>query len=127
MREVVDELRDGECELVPVDHVEIRERAFAYDATIRDPEGAGSVVRQPPYRVLHAERTALSYPVGEEIGGCAGVHRLADVRAGVGEPYEHFGLGEHLPDGIDALVQKRPREEQPAIRLEREIDEGFDR
>ena len=47
--------------------------------------------------------------------------------AGVGEPEEHYRVGQHLADRVCLLVEQRPRQQQRAVGLEREVDERLDR
>ena len=53
------------------------------------------------------------------MGGRARVHRLADVRAGVGQPEQHQRVDEHLGDRVDLLVEERPGEQERAVGRER--------
>ena len=126
VREVVVVLGDGECQCVPVDDVEVGERTFPHDAPVGDPERRGGVGREPPDRVLDGEQTALTHPVGEQGRGDAGVHGLTDVGTGVGEPHHDLRCQEDLADRLDVLVDQRPREQDRAIGLEREVDERLD-
>ena len=91
--EIMHELRLPLGDLIEVDHVHVGPLAGLQHAAVVQPDHARLGTGHLAHRFREGEHAMLAIPMREQEARPAGIHDLADVRAGVTDARQHPFLG----------------------------------